>query len=112
MCPEQHVYLDHRQDAGPDEPVQIWYVRTLEDVYRFEPVPAELTPDEARHVLGTQANVWTEVMEDHARVDYPDVPASRGLRRGRLEQPAGPGGTGLRRLRAADGRPLRAARRP
>ncbi|WP_406415807.1 beta-N-acetylhexosaminidase [Streptomyces sp. NBC_01614] len=74
MCPEQQVYLDHRQDAGADEPVPIGYVRTLEDVYRFEPVPAELTPDEARHVLGTQANVWTEVMEDHARVDYQTFP--------------------------------------
>ncbi|MGC9536280.1 beta-N-acetylhexosaminidase [Streptomyces sp. UG1] len=74
MCPEQQVYLDHRQDEGADEPVPIGYVRTLEDVYRFEPVPPELTPDEARHVLGTQANVWTEVMEDHARVDYQTFP--------------------------------------
>ena len=74
MCPEQQVYLDHRQDAGPDEPVPIGYVRTLEDVYRFEPVPPELTPEEARHVLGTQANVWTEVMEDQQRVDYQVFP--------------------------------------
>ncbi|MGW4988459.1 beta-N-acetylhexosaminidase [Streptomyces mirabilis] len=74
MCPEQQVYLDHRQAAGPDEPVPIGYVRTLEDVYRFEPVPPELTEAEARHVLGTQANVWTEVMEDPARVDYQTFP--------------------------------------
>jgi hexosaminidase len=74
MCPEQHVYLDHRQAAGADEPVPIGYVRTLEDVYRFEPVPPELTGEEAGHVLGTQANVWTEVMEDHARVDYQAFP--------------------------------------
>ncbi|MFE7657300.1 beta-N-acetylhexosaminidase [Streptomyces bottropensis] len=74
MCPEQQVYLDHRQDGGPDEPVPIGFVRTLEDVFRFEPVPRELTPDEARHVLGTQANVWTEVMEDPARVDYQTFP--------------------------------------
>ncbi|MER5507764.1 beta-N-acetylhexosaminidase [Streptomyces sp. NPDC002766] len=74
MCPEQYVYLDHRQEAGADEPVPIGYVRTLEDVYRFEPVPPELTPEEAEHVLGAQANVWTEVMEDHARVDYQTFP--------------------------------------
>ncbi|MFR0352883.1 beta-N-acetylhexosaminidase [Streptomyces sediminimaris] len=74
MCPEQYVYLDHRQAAGEDEPVPIGFVRTLEDVYRFEPVPAELTEDEARHVLGTQANVWTEVMEDQGRVDYQTYP--------------------------------------
>ncbi|KIF72193.1 beta-N-acetylhexosaminidase [Streptomyces sp. AcH 505] len=74
MCPEQHVYLDHRQAAGDDEPIPIGYVRTLEDVYRFEPVPAELTDAEAAHVLGTQANVWTEVMQDRSRVDYQVFP--------------------------------------
>jgi hexosaminidase len=74
MCPEQQVYLDHRQHDGPDEPVPIGYVRTLADVYRFEPVPPQLTADEARHVLGTQANVWTEVMEDQGRVDYQVFP--------------------------------------
>lgn len=70
MCPEQHVYLDYRQDPGPDEPVPIAYVRTLEDVYRFEPVPPGLTPDQRAHVLGTQANLWSEVTETPARVDY------------------------------------------
>ncbi|MFJ8086376.1 beta-N-acetylhexosaminidase [Streptomyces sp. NPDC096205] len=74
MCPEQFVYLDHRQDAGADEPVPIGHVRTLEDVYRFEPVPAQLTDEEAGHVIGTQANVWTEVMEDQGRVDYQTFP--------------------------------------
>ncbi|MFI2432526.1 beta-N-acetylhexosaminidase [Streptomyces sp. NPDC018693] len=74
MCPEEHVYLDHRQADGDDEPVPIGHVRTLEDVYRFEPVPPDLTEEQARHVLGTQANVWTEVTEDHARVDYQTFP--------------------------------------
>ncbi|MFI1566255.1 beta-N-acetylhexosaminidase [Streptomyces sp. NPDC020490] len=74
MCPEQYVYLDHRQAPGEDEPVPIGYVRTLEDVYRFEPVPPQLTEEEARHVLGTQASVWTEVMEDRGRVDYQTFP--------------------------------------
>ncbi|MGQ4415877.1 beta-N-acetylhexosaminidase [Streptomyces sp. SAS_269] len=79
MCPEQYVSLDHRQAPGDDEPVPIGFVRTLEDVYRFEPVPAELTAEEARHVLGTQANVWTEVMEDAARVDYQAFPRLAAL---------------------------------
>ncbi|MFC8565351.1 beta-N-acetylhexosaminidase [Streptomyces sp. NPDC057245] len=74
MCPEQQVYLDHRQHGDEGEPVPIGFVRTLEDVYRFEPVPSELTPDEAGHVIGTQANVWTEVMENQGRVDYQVFP--------------------------------------
>ncbi|WP_079060294.1 beta-N-acetylhexosaminidase [Streptomyces bungoensis] len=79
MCPEQYVYLDHRQAPGEDEPVPIGWVRTLEDVYRFEPVPPQLTDGEARHVLGTQANLWTEVMEDAARVDYQAFPRLAAL---------------------------------
>ncbi|MGW2485351.1 beta-N-acetylhexosaminidase [Streptomyces sp. NPDC001571] len=74
MCPEQYVYLDHRQAAGAEEPVPIGFVRTLEDVYRFEPVPPQLGPEAAAHVLGTQANAWTEVMENQSRVDYQVFP--------------------------------------
>ncbi|MEO3978171.1 beta-N-acetylhexosaminidase [Streptomyces sp. CAU 1734] len=74
MCPEQQVYLDHRQDGGPDEPMPIGYVRTLEDVYRFDPVPPGLSPEAAAHIIGTQANVWTEVMQDRSRIDYQVFP--------------------------------------
>ncbi|GAA4851117.1 beta-N-acetylhexosaminidase [Kitasatospora terrestris] len=74
MCPEQHVYLDHRQAGGEDEPIPVGYVRTLEDVYRFEPVPPELDADAAAHVIGTQANIWTEFMDDARDVDYRAFP--------------------------------------
>ncbi|MFE4923450.1 beta-N-acetylhexosaminidase [Streptomyces sp. NPDC056661] len=74
MCPEQQVYLDHRQDGGPDEPMPIGYVRTLEDVFRFDPVPPGLSEEAAGHILGTQANVWTEVMQNRSRVDYQVFP--------------------------------------
>jgi hexosaminidase len=74
MCPEQHVYLDWRQAGGPGEPVPIAHVRTLEDVYRFEPVPDGLTPEQAAHVIGTQANAWTEVMDSARVVDYMTFP--------------------------------------
>ncbi|MEV7544045.1 beta-N-acetylhexosaminidase [Streptomyces sp. NPDC089915] len=74
MCPEQQVYLDHRQADGPDEPMPIGYVRSLEDVYRFEPVPPKLSAEAAARVLGAQANVWTEVMEHQGRVDYQVFP--------------------------------------
>jgi hexosaminidase len=73
MCPEQQVYLDHRQADG-EEPMPIGFVRTLEDVFRFEPVPPSLSPEAAAHVIGTQANVWTEVMQDRDRIDYQVFP--------------------------------------
>ncbi|WP_329384957.1 beta-N-acetylhexosaminidase [Streptomyces sp. NBC_01351] len=74
MCPQEQVYLDHRQAGGEDEPMPIGYVRTLEDVYRFEPVPPKMSEEVAARVLGAQANVWTEVMEDRGRVDYQTFP--------------------------------------
>ncbi|SCD61061.1 hexosaminidase [Streptomyces sp. BpilaLS-43] len=79
MCPEQQVYLDHRQDGGADEPMPIGYVRTLEDVYRFEPVPPGLSDEAARHIIGTQANAWAEVMQNRARVDYQVFPRLAAL---------------------------------
>ncbi|MEU6172787.1 beta-N-acetylhexosaminidase [Streptantibioticus parmotrematis] len=77
MCPEQHVYFDHRQDGGPDEPVPIGWVRAQEDVYRFEPVPAQLAEEGPRltsRVLGAQANLWTEVLDTVRAVDYQTFP--------------------------------------
>ncbi|MFE2287308.1 beta-N-acetylhexosaminidase [Streptomyces sp. NPDC059443] len=91
MCPEQQVYLDHRQAGGEDEPMPIGYVRTLEDVYRFEPVPPKLSEEAAAHVLGAQANVWTEVMENQSRVDYqvfPRLAAFAEVVWSRLPEPA------------------------
>ncbi|UGY91689.1 beta-N-acetylhexosaminidase [Streptomyces gobiensis] len=75
VCPEQQVYLDHRQADGTEEPVPIGYVRTLRDVYHFEPVPPQLAGTErAKHVIGAQANIWTEVTETQQRVDYQTFP--------------------------------------
>ncbi|MFI6391950.1 beta-N-acetylhexosaminidase [Nonomuraea sp. NPDC050547] len=80
MCPQQEVYLDHVQAAGEDEPVPFGWVHTLEDVYRFEPVPPRLagTPHAAR-VIGAQANLWTEVAENRGRVDYQAFPRLAAL---------------------------------
>ena len=76
MCPEQQVYLNFRQAAGPDEPIPVAWVRTLEDVYRYEPLPPALRADPAAaaHVIGTQANLWTEFMDDGRDVDYHAFP--------------------------------------
>ncbi|MFJ8475462.1 beta-N-acetylhexosaminidase [Kitasatospora sp. NPDC094011] len=74
MCPEQHVYFDHRQADGPDEPIPVGFVRTVEDVYRFEPVPAQLDEAAARHVIGTQANLWSEFMDSARDIDYRAFP--------------------------------------
>ncbi|WP_084958455.1 beta-N-acetylhexosaminidase [Thermoactinospora rubra] len=70
-CPNTSVYLDYRQSDGADEPVPFGTVLTLQDVYAFEPVPAELrgTPEAAR-VIGAQCAVWTELIDSDRRIDY------------------------------------------
>nr|BFF01443.1 hypothetical protein GCM10020241_31180 [Streptoalloteichus tenebrarius] len=74
MCPEQHVYLDHRQSEHPDEPVPVGFLSTLQDFYRYDPLPAGLDAATAHRVLGSQAQVWTEHLDSPRRVDYAAFP--------------------------------------
>jgi hexosaminidase len=74
MAPEDAVYLDHVQaprDKSPFEPIAIGQdVTTIEQVYAYDPIPAALTPEQARHVLGAQAQLWTEYMPNQRHVEY------------------------------------------
>ncbi|AHH93908.1 beta-N-acetylhexosaminidase [Kutzneria albida] len=74
MCPEQKVYLDHRESDREDEPIPVGEVHTTADVYEYEPVPAELTGGATARVLGAQAQVWTEHLDSPRRVDYAAFP--------------------------------------
>lgn len=69
-CPDDQVYLDYRQSAASDEPIPVAIVLSVHDVFDFDPVPDELNEEEARHVLGGQANIWTEHMDSPRTVDY------------------------------------------
>ncbi|GAA3725619.1 beta-N-acetylhexosaminidase [Salinactinospora qingdaonensis] len=70
MCPTQTSYLDYRQSASSEEPIPVGPVLSLADVYAAEPIPTELSHEEARHVIGAQANVWTEHMDSPRTVDF------------------------------------------
>ena len=70
MTPTSHAYFDYYQDDGPDEPLAIGGFLPLKKVYSFNPIPAELSEEEAKHVLGAQGNVWTEYMKDPDKVEY------------------------------------------
>lgn len=74
MCPDTSVYLDYRQSDLPTEPVPVGPVLSLADTYAFEPVPAEMSAQEARHVIGGQANIWTEHLTSVRRLDYMAFP--------------------------------------
>ena len=80
MAPNKRLYLDHYQHPEKDELAKgieyetIGGFRTLENVYTYEPVPAELTAAEAKHVLGVQAQLWTEYMHDWEKLEYMAFP--------------------------------------
>lgn len=68
LSPWPTLYLDNRQGAGAAEPPGRARVISLEEVYRFNPMPAALAPTQRHHVLGVQANLWTEHVRTEERV--------------------------------------------
>ncbi len=70
MTPHRHLYFDYYQDDPKNEPLAIGGLTPLSKVYAFDPIPLELNKDEARHILGAQANVWTEYMKTWDHVEY------------------------------------------
>jgi len=70
MTPGSHCYFDHYQGDPKNEPLAIGGYTTVEKVYSFNPTPTELTPEESKYILGAQANLWTEYIEDGAKVEY------------------------------------------
>jgi len=69
MTPGGYVYFDHSQTRN-DDSLTIGGYLPLETVYAYEPIPAELSADEAKYVKGAQANIWTEYMSNPAKVEY------------------------------------------
>ncbi len=79
MCPEADLYFDHYQADPGREPLAHEGVTTLEHTYGYEPVPAELSAAEARHVIGAQGCVWTEYMPTSRQVEYMAYPRALAL---------------------------------
>lgn len=74
MTSNSHLYLDHYQGDPLQEPPALRYYTPLEEVYGYEPIPAELGPNEAGTILGGEAMVWTELMPTSEHVEYMVLP--------------------------------------
>jgi hexosaminidase len=77
MAPTSHTYFDYRQ--APAERGFSRSVINLEKVYKFEPLPAELSNEQARHILGGQAQLWGEMIADQNRREYMAYPRACAL---------------------------------
>lgn len=70
MTPGTPCYFDHYQGDPAVEPPAIGGFNTLKMVYNYEPIPAALDSQQAKHVLGSQANLWTEYIPSRGQAEY------------------------------------------
>lgn len=68
LSPWPTLYFDNRQSDSSLEPPGRGQVITLEDLYRFEPMPAQLGPQQQSHILGVQGDIWTEHVRTEAQL--------------------------------------------
>jgi hexosaminidase len=70
MAPTDWTYLDYLQSKDPKEPVGIGGNNPLENVYAFDPIPGALPPELEKHILGGQAQIWTEYIPNAKHLEY------------------------------------------
>lgn len=80
MSPNTYLYFDYYQSADvKNEPEAIGGFLPIERVYSYEPMPASLTPEEQKYIVGVQANCWTEYMKTYNQVEYMELPRMAAL---------------------------------
>lgn len=70
MTPASHLYFDYYQGNAETEPLAFNAELRMEKTYSFNPIPDVLNAEEAKHILGPQANLWTEHIQDFKGVEY------------------------------------------
>ena len=75
MSPGKPCYFDHYQSKDKTkEPLAIGGFNPLDSVYKYDPTPKILNPDEQKYIMGAQGNVWTEYINTEKQVEYMAVP--------------------------------------
>lgn len=88
MVPTTYLYFDYYQAKDKDqEPMAIGGYVPIEKVYSFDPVPASLTEEEKKFIIGTQANLWTEYIPTFRQVEYMVLPRMDALSEVQWTQP-------------------------
>ncbi|MBQ8958244.1 MAG: family 20 glycosylhydrolase [Bacteroidales bacterium] len=80
MAPSSYLYFDYYQSEDiANEPSCIGGYLPVERVYSFQPLPKELTPEQQKHIIGVQANIWTEYIASSRHVQYMAMPRMDAL---------------------------------
>ena len=80
MSPNNFLYFDYYQTTRTDEePLAIGGYVPVEKVYSFEPMNESLTQEQQKHIIGVQANLWTEYVPTFRHVEYMELPRMAAL---------------------------------
>ena len=80
MTPNTFFYLDYYQSLDTDnEPLAIGGYLPVEKCYSYEPMADGMTEDEVKHILGVQANLWTEYITSNEQLEYMLLPRMAAL---------------------------------
>lgn len=80
MTPTSDMYFDQSQTlASQLEEIPVGGYINVMKVYSYEPLPASLTPEQQKHILGCQANVWCEYMPEERIRQYQILPRLAAL---------------------------------
>ncbi|SDM27413.1 family 20 glycosylhydrolase [Chryseobacterium taihuense] len=79
MTPGSYCYFDHYQGDPATEPNAFGGFTPLDKVYSYNPIPTELNAEQAKYILGVQANLWTEYILDFKQVEYMIFPRLMAL---------------------------------
>lgn len=80
MTPNSYLYFDYHQNTPQSEPKAMGgMVTTVRRVFDYEPIPQTLSPQESKHILGAQANLWTEFIEQFSHVERMVLPRMAAL---------------------------------
>jgi len=73
------LYIDQLQGKQNQEPLSIGGYDPLSKIYAYNPTPDVLTPDQQKHIVGVQANLWTEYIPTETKVEYMLLPRLMAL---------------------------------
>ncbi len=80
MVPNSHFYFDYYQSLDVDsEPFGIGGFIPVDMVYSYEPYTEKMTEEEKSHILGIQANIWTEYIKTEDHLQYMLLPRMTAL---------------------------------
>lgn len=82
MAPTSHFYFDYYQvemNRRFREPQLIGGTLPIDKTYSFEPIPAGMSEEAKSHILGVQANLWTEYITCDEVVEYQVLPRMGAL---------------------------------